>query len=183
MQGLCLCLFGHFIALNTSVFPLPVGLATCRHLRSHYTIKLSCASNDVCHEPRLFIPPLAFALSTMIVSSSTISTFSTSLIVLLSMVTAYVAALSIRNLILSPLKHIPGPWYAAISDFWLMTHIARFRQSQYIHSLFDHYDSVVRVGPNKVMFNDLASSRSVYSVHRFDKSIYYKSFDTYVHVS
>jgi len=98
------------------------------------------------------------------------------------MIAAYVTALAIYNLLFSPLKHIPGPWYAAISNFWLMTHIVRLRQSPYIHSLFEQYGPVVRVGPNKVVFNDLASSRSVYSVHRFDKSTYYRSFDAYVHV-
>ena len=112
--------------------------------------------------------------------SLNISAFSTSLIILLSLLVAYASIHAIYNLFLSPLSDIPGPWYAAISDFWLTTHTLRLRQCQYIHSLFEQYGPVVRVGPNKVMFNDLASSRSVYSVHRFDKSVYYKSLLTYV---
>ncbi|TFK74517.1 cytochrome P450 [Pluteus cervinus] len=84
----------------------------------------------------------------------------------------------IYNLFLSPLSAIPGPWYAAISNFWLTTHVLRFQQCKTIHQLFEHHGPVVRVGPNKVVFRDLQTCRGVYSVHKFDKSPYYKSLLT-----
>ncbi|KAF9254261.1 cytochrome P450 [Marasmius fiardii PR-910] len=90
----------------------------------------------------------------------------------------YASIRAIYNLFLSPLSAIPGPWYAAISDFWLTTHVVRLEQCKVVHSLFEQYGPVVRVGPNKVFFNDLSSTRNVYSIHKFDKSDYYKSLLT-----
>ena len=87
---------------------------------------------------------------------------------------------TIYNLFLSSLSAIPGPWYAAISDFWLTTHVLRFQQCKTVHQLFETYGPVVRVGPNKVVFRDIQTCRAVYAVHKFDKSAYYKSLLTYV---
>ena len=86
----------------------------------------------------------------------------------------------IYNLFLSPLSAIPGPWYYATSDIWLTLHIVRLRQCKAIHELFAIYGPVVRVGPNKVVFRDTSAMRNVYSVHKFDKSAYYKSLLTSV---
>jgi len=83
------------------------------------------------------------------------------------------------NLFLAPLSAIPGPWYFAISDFWLTLHVLRLRQCKVIQELFEIYGPVVRVGPNKVVFRDLSTMRNVYSVHKFDKSSFYKSLLTY----
>ncbi|KIM73902.1 hypothetical protein PILCRDRAFT_717573 [Piloderma croceum F 1598] len=90
----------------------------------------------------------------------------------------YFALRAIYHLFLSPLSVIPGPWYAAISNFWLMTHVVRLEQCKTVQDLFDTYGPVVRVGPNKVAFRDLQSMKSVYSVHKFDKSSSYQSLLT-----
>jgi hypothetical protein len=50
------------------------------------------------------------------------------------------------------------------------------QQCKSVHALFDAYGSVVRIGPNKVVFRDLDSMKNVYSVLKFDKSEYYRSF-------
>ncbi len=89
-------------------------------------------------------------------------------------------ATSIYNLFFSPLAAIPGPWYAAVSDFWLTTHVARLQQCMTIQALFERYGPVVRVGPNKVVFCDMTTMRSVYCVHKFDKSPFYKALLTSV---
>lgn len=81
-------------------------------------------------------------------------------------------------LVLSPLSAIPGPWYAAISELWLTSHVLRLQQCKTIENLFQKYGPVVRVGPNKIAFRDVSSMRNVYSVHKFDKSTYYKSLLT-----
>jgi len=94
-------------------------------------------------------------------------------------VTLYFALCALYQLCFSPLCDIPGPWYAAISDFWLTTHVLRLQQCRIIDSLFAKYGPVVRVGPNKVVFNDLTTSRNVYSILKFDKSKYYKSLLTF----
>ena len=94
-------------------------------------------------------------------------------------VTLYFVLCAIYQLCFSPLCDIPGPWYAAISDFWLTTHVLRLQQCRTIDTLFEMYGPVVRVGPNKVVFNDLSTTKSVYSILKFDKSTYYKSLLTF----
>jgi hypothetical protein len=96
-------------------------------------------------------------------------------------VALYVILYALYQLCFSPLCDIPGPWYAAISDFWLTTHVLRLQQCRTIDSLFAKYGPVVRVGPNKVVFNDLPTTRNVYSILKFDKSKYYKSLLTFAH--
>lgn len=93
-------------------------------------------------------------------------------------VVLYFVLCALYQLCFSPLCDIPGPWYAAISDFWLTTHVLRLQQCRTIDSLFAKYGPVVRVGPNKVVFNDLTTTRNVYSILKFDKSTYYKSLLT-----
>jgi hypothetical protein len=83
------------------------------------------------------------------------------------------------QLCFSPLSDIPGPWYAAVSDLWLTTHVLRLQQCRTIDALFEKYGPVVRVGPNKVVFNDLSTAKNVYSILKFDKSKYYKSLLTF----
>ncbi|OBZ70132.1 hypothetical protein A0H81_09810 [Grifola frondosa] len=109
-------------------------------------------------------------------------TFSSSslLLLALSLCFLYFCAFAIYQLFLSPLSALPGPWYAAISDFWLTTHVVRLQQCKTVQTLFDKYGPVVRVGPNKVIFLDVTTMRSVYCVHKFDKSTYYKSLLTLV---
>lgn len=97
-----------------------------------------------------------------------------------STIFAYFLIRIFYNLFLSPLSAIPGPWYFAISDFWLTLHILRLRQCKAVQELFEIYGPVVRVGPNKVVFRDVSTMRNVYSVHKFDKSSFYKSLLTYV---
>jgi len=101
-------------------------------------------------------------------------------LVVASVVFTYLFIRVIYNLFLSPLSAIPGPWYAAISDLWITIHVVRLRQCQTIQELFEVYGPVVRIGPNKVVFRDISTMRSVYTVHKFDKSNYYKSLLTFV---
>lgn len=101
-------------------------------------------------------------------------------LIFVSLVIFYAVARAIYQLFLSPLSAIPGPWYAAVSDFWMTTHVLRLQQCKTNHRLFEEYGPVVRVGPNKVIFKDITSMRSVYSVHKFDKSKFYKSLLTSV---
>ncbi|TFK47010.1 cytochrome P450 [Heliocybe sulcata] len=96
----------------------------------------------------------------------------------LSCIFFYVIVNAIYQLAFSPLNAIPGPWYAAISDFWLTTHVVRLQQCKVVQQLFDQYGPVVRVGPNKIVFRDITTMKSVYSVNKFDKSAYYKSLLT-----
>lgn len=112
---------------------------------------------------------------------SSVSWFSHNFLLATSFIAfTYILIRVIYNLFLSPLSDIPGPWYAAVSDFWITTHVIRLRQCKVVHELFEAYGPVVRVGPNKIVFRDTSTMRSVYAVHKFDKSSYYKSLLTYV---
>ncbi|KAK7453494.1 hypothetical protein VKT23_011771 [Stygiomarasmius scandens] len=112
------------------------------------------------------------------VATAIVPCFHTVLCISAVLVLVYIVLRAIYNLFFSPLSAIPGPWYAAVSDAWLTTHVVRLEQCKVIHSLFEKYGPVVRVGPNKVVFNDLSTMRNVYSIHKFDKSDYYKSLLT-----
>ncbi|KAF8967495.1 cytochrome P450 [Flammula alnicola] len=95
-----------------------------------------------------------------------------------SVVFTYLLIRVIYNLFLSPLSAIPGPWYFAVSDLSLTFDVLRLRKCKKIQELFDAYGPVVRVGPNRIVFRDISTTRNVYSVHKFDKSNFYKSLLT-----
>lgn len=100
------------------------------------------------------------------------------LIITVTLSTCYLLSLIIYRVFFSPLAALPGPWYAAVSDFWIITHVVRMQQCRIVQDLFERYGPVVRIGPNKVAFCDVTTMRSVYCVHKFDKSDYYKSLLT-----
>jgi hypothetical protein len=133
--------------------------------------------------PSIHIHPVTYSERAM----NTISTFAdlgpffyNLLISIVLFSPLYLLLNAIYQLRLSPLSSIPGPWYAAISDFWLFSHALRFQQCKTVHSLFARYGPVVRIGPNKVAFCDLSVTKNVYISHKFDKSDYYKSLLTLV---
>ena len=125
-------------------------------------------------------PAPAYPFSSSALLDIDISTF---LLLALTSFLLYACASSVYQLYFSPLAAVPGPWYAAISDFWLTTHVARLQQCMTVQALFERYGPVVRVGPNKVVFCDLTTMRAVYCVHKFDKSPFYKALLTYVAVT
>ncbi|KAL1659631.1 cytochrome P450 [Schizophyllum commune] len=90
----------------------------------------------------------------------------------------YLASLAIYRLFLSPLSNIPGPWYAAVTDLWLTSHIARLQQCMTVHKLFEAYGPIVRIGPNRIAFKDTAGVKAVYSVLKFDKGPSYLKLKT-----
>nr|BAL05175.1 cytochrome P450 [Phanerodontia chrysosporium] len=96
----------------------------------------------------------------------------------LSLISTYLVSVAFYRLFFSPLTSIPGPWYAAVSVLWITTHVLRMQQCRVVQDLFDTYGPIVRIGPNKVAFCDAGTMRSVYCVHKFDKSAYYKSLLT-----
>ena len=154
----------HVSIFTLSFFPTPnslSGVASCSDARRFY------------NTPMIPIMPLTIQLSA--------SWFLNHLFLAAAFtLTIYFLIRIFYNLFLSPLSAIPGPWYFAISDFWLTLHILRLRQCKAIQELFEIYGPVVRVGPNKVVFRDISTMRNVYSVHKFDKSSFYKSLLTYV---
>ncbi|KAI5893316.1 cytochrome P450 [Schizophyllum commune H4-8] len=87
-----------------------------------------------------------------------------------TLLAGYLASVATYRLFFSPLSNIPGPWFAAVSDFSLTTHVARLQQCMVVDTLFKKYGPIVRIGPNRVAFKDMAGVKNVYSVYKFDKA-------------
>lgn len=60
----------------------------------------------------------------------------------------------IYQLLLSPLRHVPGPRLGAITPFYLDCRYYVDRAVPLIRLLHREYGSIVRVGPNEVVIND-----------------------------
>ncbi|KAH7097809.1 cytochrome P450 [Auriculariales sp. MPI-PUGE-AT-0066] len=82
----------------------------------------------------------------------------------------------IWNLRLSPLarQRIPGPWYAAISDIWYGWHGVTCDRTPALAQLFEQYGPVVRIGANRVAFNDVPTIHRIYRDFAFNKGAFFK---------
>lgn len=109
------------------------------------------------------------ALSESLIYSNTLATIG-------SVFFAYLVGNLVYQLCFSPLRHIPGPWYAAVSNAWLMSHILRSRQSRAVQSLFEIYGPIVRIAPNRVAYLDVASNKRIYNSSKFPKGVFYRGF-------
>jgi hypothetical protein len=67
-----------------------------------------------------------------------------------------------KNLIQSPLRHIPGPLPAKLSPAWLIAVIFTGRSAEIIGALLERYGPVMRVGPNMLSFATAAAARDIY---------------------
>ncbi|KAJ3984413.1 cytochrome P450 [Lentinula detonsa] len=85
----------------------------------------------------------------------------------------------IYHLYFSPLSSIPGPWYAAVSDLWIIVHTLRCRKVRAIDDLFKVYGPVVRIAPTTVAFLDpdyeQQTTRMVYTALKLDKGPIYNA--------
>ncbi len=67
-----------------------------------------------------------------------------------------------NNLVRSPLRHVPGPLPAKLSDLWVLAIEFIGWRALYVHSLHQRYGPVVRVGPNELSFASAAAVRDIY---------------------
>lgn len=81
----------------------------------------------------------------------------------------------IYSLYFSPLRTIPGPWYAAFSEAWILFHTFRCRKVRAIDDLYKTYGPVVRISPNTVAFLDQQTTRYVYNGLKLDKGPLYNA--------
>lgn len=79
---------------------------------------------------------------------------------LLAVCTAYIA----RQTILSPLKHVPGPYLAKLTNIYLLLIYYRRRQYPVTRHLHDRYGAAVRIGPNHVSLNDPTLLKKIYDM-------------------
>ncbi|KAH7874458.1 uncharacterized protein C8R40DRAFT_1171561 [Lentinula edodes] len=83
----------------------------------------------------------------------------------------------IYHVYFSPLSSIPGPWYAAVSEIWILVHTLRCRKVRAIDDLFKAYGPVVRIAPTTIAFLDKdheqQTTRLVYNALKLDKGPLY----------
>ncbi|UPL02936.1 hypothetical protein LCI18_013870 [Fusarium solani-melongenae] len=84
------------------------------------------------------------------------------LLVILSVGLGYITWTVARNLLLSPLRHFPGPKIAALTKWWEVYHTIKCDKFKVIHNLHRTHGPVVRVGPNHLSFSSPEVFRQVY---------------------
>ncbi|KAH8882517.1 cytochrome P450 [Thozetella sp. PMI_491] len=91
-----------------------------------------------------------------------------------------VGALLVVNLFLalfSPLRRVPGPFWARFTDGWYFWRLALGRFEMDNIKLHQKYGRVVRYGPNRYSFNDPSAAKIIYGLGtHFPKSSWYSSW-------
>lgn len=76
--------------------------------------------------------------------------------------------------VFSPLKHIPGPWFALYTKWWLVYKTNKGIRSKTIHDLHEKYGPWVRVAPFEVSTTDTEAIVPIYGVNsNFVKTEFY----------
>ncbi|RKP06344.1 cytochrome P450 [Thamnocephalis sphaerospora] len=96
---------------------------------------------------------------------------------LLTLLVVYVLYCIVANTVISPLRHVPGPWYYAVSKVFYIAHLASGLHSQWIRDLHKKYGSTVRVAPNIVSIRDVDAIHAIFASHKFTKGPIYSAFD------
>ncbi|KAK1848962.1 benzoate 4-monooxygenase cytochrome [Colletotrichum chrysophilum] len=106
---------------------------------------------------------------------------SVSVIVALVILAAFLAKyLVIDSLLLSPLRHVPGPKSFALTKWRLAYEDWRGTRTRTIHRLHQKYGPAVRIGPEEVSFNSLSALRTIYGPgSRYGRTSFYRMFDVY----
>lgn len=86
-------------------------------------------------------------------------------------------ALLLKRAYLTPLRKVPGPWYAAFTNLVLKWHVLTGRRSVYIHGLHQNYGSYVRIAPQEVSVADIDGFKAIYKMGTaYKKSTWYEDF-------
>lgn len=71
---------------------------------------------------------------------------------------------------LTPLRKIPGPFAAKFSRLWIAINVARGHAHYFYQDLHRKYGPIVRIGPNKIIFNDPEATKLLFGVgSKFNK--------------
>lgn len=72
------------------------------------------------------------------------------------------------KVLLSPLRDIPGPWLAKVTDLWRLIESWRGRPDISHNKLHEKYGPAVRIGPNCVSISDPALIKTIFSTWKKD---------------
>lgn len=74
--------------------------------------------------------------------------------------------------LLSPVRHIPGPWYARVSKLPLQYATFKKRRTPYATALLDRYGPIVVIAPDQVHTVDDAAMKTIYDRSSLKTSFY-----------
>ncbi|CAG8983478.1 hypothetical protein HYALB_00000647 [Hymenoscyphus albidus] len=87
---------------------------------------------------------------------------------------------TIKRLLISPLRNIPGPKLYALTKWRLALDEWQGKRTRTIHQLHQLYGPVIRIGPNEVHFNSLTAMRLIYGPGAaFELTEFYRLFEAY----
>jgi cytochrome P450 len=84
----------------------------------------------------------------------------------------------IRTAFFTPLRKIPGPWYAKITHWRLKIAVVGGHRLHYIHALHERYGPLVRISPTEVAVADVESFQKIHRAGSgFNKSVWYEKLN------
>lgn len=84
------------------------------------------------------------------------------LLLLCISILVYIATTCMYRLFFHPFAHIPGPFFARLTDAYGLYHAWRQDTHLAIHRLHLTYGSVVRYGPSRILVNDVLGMKEIY---------------------
>ncbi|KAF3927968.1 hypothetical protein ABW20_dc0109482 [Dactylellina cionopaga] len=88
---------------------------------------------------------------------------------------AYFLFYAIYQIYFSPLAKVPGPWYTAVSRFWLASKVMAGKRIFAVHELQEKYGPFVRISPTEIAVADLNSIKAIHTgPDAYPKSDWYK---------
>ncbi|KAL2829142.1 cytochrome P450 [Aspergillus pseudoustus] len=85
------------------------------------------------------------------------------LVYIIILYVAFIACKTLVRIFASPLRRVPGPFWARVTSFPISTATVKGRRAQELYKLHKQYGSVVRIGPNEVSIGDHRYYRPIYT--------------------
>jgi hypothetical protein len=86
----------------------------------------------------------------------------------------FVTLYLLKTKYLTPLRKIPGPWFASISKGWFIFHGLRGEQHLVHIKTHEKYGPIFRAMPNYVLVND---PKYLQKVYKYDRTHWYDAFN------
>ncbi|CZR66973.1 related to cytochrome P450 [Phialocephala subalpina] len=75
----------------------------------------------------------------------------------------------------TPLRQIPGPWYAPFTHLVLKAQVLQGRRLHYIHDLHERYGPIVRIAPKEVAISDFDAFSEIHRINSgYHKTLWYE---------
>lgn len=83
----------------------------------------------------------------------------------------------LRRAYFTPIRVIPGPWYAKFTSLWLKAQVLTGRRIHYVHDMHLKYGPIVRIAPEELDISDATAFKEIHRIGGgFLKSSWYHSF-------